>query len=208
MMQKLLLILTLIICTTVSFTTVAVAADEEDSEELKLKLQKRDQLKKEVEAMDSKKRLDESLRRDKSIDGKLAGVQKLLDDTRRNGDATKLPCIVENAMTMKGYSNVSKKSYTAQKEAEQKSPVDNATAAHHFILIAVAYQNVLELESKAKACVGQGAEDVSEEGQLTTEVNDDIVPLTPIFEGGYIEVSEVFDDILDPQKIPELTPLQ
>jgi len=208
MMHKFLLILTLILCMTVGFSTAAVAADEEDAEELKLKLQKRDEFKKKVEGMDSATRLDESLRRDKSIDKKLAAVQSLLDDTRRNGDATKLPCIVENAMTMKGYSNVSKKSYTAQKEAEQKSPVDNATAAHHFILIAVAYQNVLELESKAKACVGKGSGDVSEESQLTADVDDDIVPLTPILEGGYIEISEVFDDILDPTRIPQLTPLQ
>ena len=139
---------------------------------------------------------------------KLAEVSQLLDETRdKEKDIRKLNCIADKAMTMKGYIKVSEESYTSLSAASNSQPEDTDAAAHHFILIAVAYNRVPTLTTDAKLCVGQ-QEDASEESKLDVRKDKDIVPLDPVLPGGYLGIDEVFGVILDPTKIEPLTPLQ
>jgi hypothetical protein len=187
----------------------AFAQEEEDPlDELSAQemQESREAFEQRVRQMDSATRKERSLKRIKKMEQVVNQTEQLLKKARdKDQDVRKLNCINDKFISMKGFLKVSENSYTSLREAESKN--DEEAITHHYILIAVSYKRVLDLGRDAQMCVGQ-VDEVPEEGVARFEEDPDIVPVDPVLPGGYVDLVEIFDDVVDPTKVPPLTPLQ
>ncbi len=136
----------------------------------------------------------------------LQSSEVLLERARnQERDIRKLNCINEKLVSMKGFVKVSEQSYVQLKDAVSRQ--DDEGSAHAYSLVVLSDDKVTRLGDEARLCVGEVAE-VDPGGQAGYTADPDIAPVQPVELDGHLNEWEGWYAVLDPERVPELTPFQ
>lgn len=136
----------------------------------------------------------------------LKSVSALLEQAeKKERNIAKINCVNSKLLSIKGFVKVSEQSYVQLKDSV--SSKDNESSNHNYLLIALANDKVARLNDEARLCVGESAE-IDERGEASYTASSDIASVEPFNSSGQLFDSEINGGLLDPDKIPELTPFQ
>lgn len=136
----------------------------------------------------------------------LKSVTALLDQAeKQERNISKVNCVNAKLLSIKGYVKVSEQGYVQLKDSV--SSKDNESSSHNYLLISLANDKVARLSDEARLCVGESTE-IDEKGDASYTADSDIASVEPFTSSGELFNDEIAAGILDPDKIPELTPFQ
>jgi len=160
-----------------------------------------------INAIPVDEKLTDSQERIKLMRDASERVEGLLERSRDDElDFQKINCINEKFILIKGQLKVAEQAYVELSRAKEEA--DSGAEGHNYKLILIASDQIARLSGEASLCIGETTQLAGEDEETQLDIADGIADVTPVDATGATILDPSVDDMVAPQQIPELTPVQ